>query len=142
MNGRHFILLGIVACAGLVSVHDGQRQIDLCYQIGAFQKHLRDVRAEIELCKIRHRALQSPRAVTERASELQLRVGPAAATAAAEIREPGPGLPPEEANRTLGKAQGEKPPSLAPLHPAPHVAQKGQEQAHAATHGAQGRNSR
>jgi len=113
MNGRHFILLGIIACAGLVSVHDGQRQVDLCYQIGALQKDLRQVRAEIDLCKIQHRALQSPRAVAERASELQLKVAPVAAATPAAIREPGPGLPPAEANRTLGKAQGEKPPSLS-----------------------------
>jgi hypothetical protein len=142
MNGRHFILLGIVACAGLVSVHDGQQQVELCYQIGGLQKDLREVRAEIGLCRIRHRALQSPRAVTERAAELQLKVGPVLAVAAsgAEVREPG--LPPSEANRSLGKAQGEKPPSLSIPSPVPHAAQKNQEQAHATTPGAPRKNAR
>ena len=123
MNGRHFILLGIVACAGLVSVHDGQRQVDICYQIGALEQHLRDVRADIELCKIQHRALQSPRAVTERAAQLQLKVGPAAAAAVPGMHEPR--LPPSETNRTLGTAQGAKPPVLAVPSPAPRGAQKG-----------------
>ena len=124
MNGRHFILLGLVACAGLVSVHDGQRQVEFCYQLGGLQKNMREVRAEIELCKIQHRALQSPRAVTARASELQLKVAPVAVAATAGIRELGAGLPPSEANRTLGKAQGEKPPSLSLPHPAPQAVQK------------------
>ncbi|HYG74149.1 MAG TPA: hypothetical protein VEK08_04010 [Planctomycetota bacterium] len=76
LSGRHFLLLGIIACAGLLSVHDGQRQIELCYQIGGLERDLREIRAEIELARIKHRALQSPRAVTTRAQELQLKVGP------------------------------------------------------------------
>ena len=124
MNGRHFILLGIVACAGLVSVHDGQKQVGLCYQIGSLERDLRQVRAEIDLCKIRHRALQSPRAVTERAAELQLKVAPLAVAAPAEVRTPEPTLPPSEANRTLGKAQGEKPPSLSAPRLVPQCVQK------------------
>ena len=111
MNGRHFILLGIVACAGLVSVHDGQRQVDLCYQIGATEKTLRATRADIQLCKIQHRALQSPRAVTERAAELQLKVSPVALPAPAEVREPR--LPAAETNRTLGAPQGARPPAMS-----------------------------
>ena len=76
LNGRHFVLLGIVACAGLFSVHDGQKQIDLCYDIAALEKNLRDVRSEIELCKIKHQALQSPKAVMSRVAELKLKVVP------------------------------------------------------------------
>ncbi|MGD0092755.1 MAG: hypothetical protein ABSE73_22820 [Planctomycetota bacterium] len=133
MNGRHFILLGIVACAGLVSVHDGQKQVELCYQIGGLQKNLRVVRADIELCKIRHRAVQSPRAVSEKAAELQLKVGPVAVAAPAEVREPG--LPPSEANRTLGRAQGEKPPSLSVPSSGPRTAQPSPEPARAQTPG-------
>jgi hypothetical protein len=142
MNGRHFILLGIVACAGLVSVHDGQEQVDLCYEIGALQKSLRLVRADMELCKIQYRALQSPRAVTTRASELQLKLGPVATAAPAEMRDPGPGLPAAEANRTLGKAQGEKPPTLSLPRPAPQDLQRVQEPAHSQNRGSQTRNPR
>lgn len=123
MHGRHFVLLGIVACAGLVSVHDGQQQVDLCYRIGALEQKLRDVRADIELCRIQHRALQSPRAVTERAARLQLRVGPMTPPAPRELQEPR--LPPSEANRTLGTAQGAKPPLLAVPSPAPQGVRKG-----------------
>ena len=78
LSGRHFILLGILACAGLVSVHDGQKQIELCYQLGSMEKEIRDVRTDIQLCKIKHRALQSPKAVIDRANELHLTVRPAA----------------------------------------------------------------
>ena len=112
MNGRHFILLGVIACAGLVSVHDGEKQVDLCYQIGALEKDLRDIRADIALCRIQHRALQSPRAVTEHAAELQLKVGPLTPLTAPEVREPR--LPPSEINRSLGTAQGAKPPTPVP----------------------------
>lgn len=77
MNGRHFLLLGILGCAGLVSVHDGQRQVDACYKIAAMEKELRGVRDEIELNKMKHRALQSPRAISTKTQELQLKVGPA-----------------------------------------------------------------
>jgi hypothetical protein len=78
MNGRHILLLGVIACAGLVSVHDGQQQVTLCYEIGAMERDLRNVREEIEFAKIRHRALQSPRALTKKANELNLEIGPLA----------------------------------------------------------------
>lgn len=78
MNGRHILLLGVIACAGLVSVHDGQRQVTLCYEIGAMERDLREVREEIEFAKIRHRALQSPRALSKKANELNLEIGPLA----------------------------------------------------------------
>jgi len=103
LSGRHFILLGIIACAGLISVHDGQRQVDLCYQIAALEKGLREVRSEIELAKIKHRALQSPRAVTHRAQELQLKVGPVVQT---EIVAPGAvAAVATERSRSLGSPQ-------------------------------------
>jgi len=76
LSGRHIFLLGILACAGLLSVHDGQQQVDLCYQLGKVEKELRDVRADIQLARIKHRALQSPKAVIERATELHLAVRP------------------------------------------------------------------
>lgn len=78
MNGRHILFLGVIACAGLLSVHDGQRQVTLCYEIGAMERDLRQVREEIEFAKIRHRALQSPRALTKKAGDLNLQLGPLA----------------------------------------------------------------
>jgi hypothetical protein len=103
LNGRHFLLLGIIACAGLVSVRDGQKQVELCYQIAALEKDLREVRSEIELCRMKHRALQSPRAVTTKASELQLKVAPAAPAEPL----PAPTVPPvpTEVPRSLGSPQ-------------------------------------
>jgi len=103
LNGRHFLLLGIIACAGLVSVRDGQKQIELCYRIGSIEKELRDIRSEIELSRIKHRALQSPRAVTTKASELQLKVGPA--VPAGPMVEPVPPPIPTETPRSLGSPQ-------------------------------------
>jgi hypothetical protein len=76
LSGRHIMLLGILACAGLLSVRDGQQQVDVCYQLGKVEKELRDIRADIQLDRIRHRALQSPKAVIERANELHLTVRP------------------------------------------------------------------
>jgi hypothetical protein len=78
MSGRHILLLGIIACAGLIAVHNGQRQVSLCYEIGAQERDLRQVREEIEFMKIRQRALQSPRALTKKAEELNLELGPLA----------------------------------------------------------------
>jgi hypothetical protein len=92
LSGRHFILLGILACAGLLSVHDGQKQIELCYQLGSMEKELRDVRSDIQLCKIKHRALQSPKAVIDRANELHLAVRPV--TSDSEVTPPpAPAIP-------------------------------------------------
>jgi len=102
MSGRHLILLGIIACAGLISVHDGQIQTDMCYKLAAMEKDLRDVRSDIELCKIKHRSLQSPRAITTRAAELQLKVGPAMLPSA-ELNEK---QIQAETSRSLGQAQG------------------------------------
>jgi hypothetical protein len=76
-SGRHLFFLGIIACAGLLSVHYGQRQTVKCYDIAAMEKELRELRDEIELCKIKHQALQSPKAVMLRVQELNLPLGPA-----------------------------------------------------------------
>ena len=103
LSGRHFLLLGIIACAGLMSVRDGQKQVDLCYQIGSLERDLREIRSDIELCKIKHRALQSPRAVTTKASELQLKVAPVAPPGPAT--EPTPPPIPTETPRSLGSPQ-------------------------------------
>ena len=117
INGRHLILVGIIACAGLLSVHAGQRQIELGYQIGAQEKDLREIRSEIELCEIRCQALQSPKAVADRAAELKLPLQPLAPPAVvlpAEMH-----LAPVAAeSHSLGAPQGAH-------KPVPHAAQPG-----------------
>jgi hypothetical protein len=107
LSGRHFLLLGVIACAGLISVRDGQKQVDLCYQIGAIEKDLREVRSDIELCKIKHRALQSPLAVTTKAAELQLKVAPVP-TGVVEMTESRTTQP----SHSLGSAQGARRPPV------------------------------
>ena len=82
MNGRHLILLGGIAAAGLLSVREGQRQIGVCYRIATVEKEIRCIKSKIEFCRIEHLALQSPKAVTNRAAELRLAVAPATSNAA------------------------------------------------------------
>ena len=81
LNGRHLILLGGIAVAGLLSVREGQRQIGVCYRIASVEKEIRGVKALIQFSKIEHLALQSPKAVSNRAAELRLAVAPANANA-------------------------------------------------------------
>jgi len=119
INGRHLLLLGLLACAGLLSVHDGQQQTALCYQIAAQEKELREIREQIELNRIKHTALQSPRAVMERAAELNLKVAPPSFAATTDTAQPQPPVPPPVA-RSLGSPQGARPaPATAPATPAP-----------------------
>ncbi|HLX64926.1 MAG TPA: hypothetical protein VKX17_26895 [Planctomycetota bacterium] len=76
LNGRHLLLLGGITAAGLLSVREGERQVGLCYQIATVEKDIRGVRAQIKLCKNEHLALQSPKAVMDRAAELHLALAP------------------------------------------------------------------
>jgi hypothetical protein len=108
LNGRHLVLLGIIACGGLVSVHDGQRQTKLRYELADIEKQLRDTRSEIELSRIRHQSLQSPRAVMERAATLNLKVGPPAMPSP-EMPAPQPAQPQREVPRSLGQPEGARP---------------------------------
>jgi hypothetical protein len=108
LSGRHLVLLGILACAGLLSVHFGQRQIELCYKLAAIEKELRDVRADIELCRIQHQALQSPKAVMTHAAELRLPVAPVTLTAPVLSQPAHVAL--AETAHSLGTAQGARRP--------------------------------
>ena len=107
MSGRHIILLGILACAGLLSVHDGQQQIDCCYRLGSLEKDLRDVRTQIQLCKIQHRALQSPKAVIEKADALHLAVRPPEFDGVAQAAPTIPNGPNGPKPPQIPKAQGQ-----------------------------------
>lgn len=81
LNGRHLILLGGIAVAGLLSVREGQRQIGVCYRIATVEKEIRGVKSQIQFSKIERLALQSPKAVSNHAAELRLAVAPANAAA-------------------------------------------------------------
>ena len=76
IQGRHFVLLGIMACAGLISVHYGQRQIDLFYKLGSVERDLRGTRSGLALAELKHRALQAPTTVADKVTELKLKVAP------------------------------------------------------------------
>lgn len=76
LNGRHLVLVAGVAAAGLLSVREAQRQITLSYKIAGVEKDIRSLKSKIQLCKIEHLALQSPKAVTTHAAELRLAVAP------------------------------------------------------------------
>ena len=76
LNGRHLILLGGIAAAGLLSVREGQRQVVLCYQIASVEKEIRSVQGEIKLCKNEHLSLQSPKAMMDKAAQLRLALAP------------------------------------------------------------------
>ena len=108
INGRHLLLLGLLACAGLLSVHDGQMQTDLRYRIAAQEKELREIREQIALSRIKHTALQSPRAVMERASDLNLRVSPPSFAAQSDVPLSVTHVP-APATRSLGTARGMRP---------------------------------
>ena len=122
LSGRHIILLGILACAGLVSVHTGQQQIDHCYVLGSLEKELREVDADIQLNKIKHRALQSPKTMVEKASALHLSIRPSSDADLPNAACPQPTTAPAapavpalpHAPRTLGPAQIPHVPSVSP----------------------------
>ncbi len=91
LNGRHLILLGGIAAAGLLSVREGQRQVELCYRIASVEKEIRGVESEIKLCKNEHLALQSPKAVMDRAAQLHLPLAPIPAGSQTAVAPNAPG---------------------------------------------------
>jgi len=130
INGRHLVLLGGLACAGLVSVHMGQQQIDLCYKLGALEKDLRDTRDEIEVCRIKHLALQSPKAVNERIAELKLKLGPAAGNNDLVTAPVPNGTATREVQRSLGSPSGARTVIVPQAQPVPantRVARSGEQ---------------
>ena len=81
LNGRHLVLLGGLAAAGLLSVREGQKQTDICYRIATIEKEIREVHIDRRQTRTEHLALQSPKAMTNRANELKLAVLPVPAGA-------------------------------------------------------------
>ena len=80
-SGRHLVLIGALAGAGLLSVRDSQRQVDLGYEIARIEKDLRDTRARSAAEAAALHALHSPTRIIERARKLDLKVEPASALA-------------------------------------------------------------
>jgi hypothetical protein len=76
LNGRHLLLLGGLAVAGLLSVREGERQTVTCYQIATLENEIRDVKADVKLARNEHLALQSPKAVKDHATQLRLPLAP------------------------------------------------------------------
>jgi hypothetical protein len=76
LSGRHFLLLGALASAGLLSVRDGQRQVKLGYRIADIETRLREVKSEIELERARLLVIRTPARALDRARTLRLGVGP------------------------------------------------------------------
>ncbi|MEI6232759.1 MAG: hypothetical protein WCT04_06895 [Planctomycetota bacterium] len=110
LNGRHLILLGGIAAAGLVSVREGQRQVSLCYQIATVEKEIRSTQADIKLCKNEHLSLQSPKAMMEKATQLRLPLAPIPAGAATAVI-------PQQQNTKTNSSSGNRHAPLAPAVP-------------------------
>lgn len=119
LNGRHLLLLGGITVAGLLSVREGERQTGLGYKIAVVEKEIRGVRAEIKLCKTEHLALQSPKAVMDKAVELHLPLAPILAGSQTAIAPIPPGTRPPPA--TAPNRRAPAPPSAPPIPALPSV---------------------
>ena len=75
-SGRHLLFLGALACAGLVSVRDGQRQVQLGYELAKTEERLQKAEQEIAVERARLQALRVPEQVLARVQELNLEVVP------------------------------------------------------------------
>jgi hypothetical protein len=75
-SGRHLLFLGVLACAGLVSVRDGQRQVQLAYDLAASEERLRKTDQEIEVERARLQSLRVPAHVVSRVQEMRLKLVP------------------------------------------------------------------
>jgi hypothetical protein len=76
-SGRHIFFLGVLACAGLVSVRDSQEQVGLGYEMARVEEQLRKCRQELETERARLQALQAPPRVIRCAQGLHLNLAPA-----------------------------------------------------------------
>ena len=75
-SGRHLIFLGVLACAGLISVRDGQTQVRLGYDLAEMEDRLQKTEQEIEVERARLQALRVPEQVLTRVHQLRLEVVP------------------------------------------------------------------
>lgn len=75
-SGRHLLFLGVLACAGLVSVRDGQRQVQLAYDLAATEDRLHRTEQEIEVERAQLQALRVPAHVVSRVQEMRLKLVP------------------------------------------------------------------
>jgi len=95
-SGRHILFLGLLACAGLVSVRDSQDQVGLGYEMARVEEQLRKCRQEVETERARLQALQAPPRVIRCALELRLNLAPSSALS--------PYAPAPAANSRIGTA--------------------------------------
>lgn len=75
-SGRHLLFLGLLACAGLVSVRDAQHQVGLAYDLAACEERLRKTEQEAEVERAHLQALRVPTQVVARIQELRLPMKP------------------------------------------------------------------
>lgn len=81
LSGRHLLLLGSLAGAGLVSVRDSQRQIGLAYETARLEIQLHKLRQEAETDQAKLQALRAPPRVVDRVAGMRLDLAPASGLA-------------------------------------------------------------
>ena len=112
LNGRHLILLGGIAAAGLLSVREGQRQVEICYRIAGIEKDILGVQTDIKLCKNEHLSLQSPKAMMDKAAQLKLSLAPIPAGSQTAVV---PTLPNTKANSANASRRAPPAPAIPAL---------------------------
>lgn len=86
-SGRHLLMAGLLAAAGLLAIRDSQTQVESAYRIAELEHELQDARKAIRLEKVRLQLQQSPPMVMERVKELDLAVQPASELSVYHARE-------------------------------------------------------
>jgi len=97
-NGRHLLMLGLLAVAGLVSIRDAERQVNMGYDLAKSELQLKKLRQELEFERARLQGKLRPTLVIEKSKELNLDLTPASALSPyrpeSEVLKPEPGLTP------------------------------------------------
>jgi hypothetical protein len=76
-NGRHLLMLGLLAVAGLVSIRDSECQVNLGYDLAKTELQLKKLRQELEFERARLQGKHRPALVIEKSKELNLDLSPA-----------------------------------------------------------------
>ena len=77
LSGRHFLFLGALAGAALISIRDSQIQVRQGYEMAKTEQQLRKTRQEIEVHRSKLLTLRSPSRVLAQATSLNLELEPA-----------------------------------------------------------------
>ncbi|MCK6474681.1 MAG: hypothetical protein L6R28_23420 [Planctomycetes bacterium] len=86
-SGRHLLLAGLLAAAGLLAIRDSQTQVGSAYRIAELEHELQNARKAIQLEKMRLQLEQAPKTVMRRVKELDLAVQPASELSVYHARE-------------------------------------------------------